>query len=125
MSSRSASAGPGPARASAAVGSSGLPGRDQGVRGYVPVRLLSGDAQESPLTYKQTSIPFLAEVPLRRGARLPGPRDLAGRRTLGRDPSAAPVPSPLARLSRGESVAVRLDTELDGSLRLAQPWGHP
>ena len=67
-----------------------------------PVRLLSRDAQESPLTLKQTFIPVLAEVPLRRGARRPGPGNLVGWRTLGRDPSAAPVPSPLAQLSRGE-----------------------
>ena len=33
-----------------------------------------------------------------------GPGDLVGWRTLGRDPSVAPVPSPLARLSRGEAL---------------------
>ena len=37
-------------------------------------------------------------------AQPPGPRDLVGWHTLGRDPSAAPVPSPLARLSRGEAL---------------------
>ena len=37
-------------------------------------------------------------------AQPPGPGDLVGWRTLGRDPSAAPVPSPLARLSRGEAL---------------------
>ena len=36
-----------------------------------------------------------------------------------RDLSIAPMPSPLARLSRGESVAVRLDTEPGGALRYA------
>ena len=34
----------------------------------------------------------------------PGPGGLVGWRALGRDPSAAPVPSPLARLSRGEAL---------------------
>ena len=34
----------------------------------------------------------------------PGPKGLAGWRTLGRDPSVVPVPSPLARLSRGEAL---------------------
>ena len=34
----------------------------------------------------------------------PGPGDLVGWRTLGHDPSAAPVSSPLARLSRGEAL---------------------
>ena len=35
-------------------------------------------------------------------AQPPGPGDLVGWCTLGRDPSAAPVSSPLVRLSRGE-----------------------
>ena len=34
----------------------------------------------------------------------PGPGALVGWRALGRDPSAAPVSSPLARLSRGEAL---------------------
>ena len=34
----------------------------------------------------------------------PGPGGLVGWRALGRDPSAAPVPSSLARLSRGEAL---------------------
>ena len=42
-----------------------------------------------------------------------------------RDLIVAPMPGPLARLSRGGSVAVRLDTEPGGSLRLVQPWGRP
>ena len=42
-----------------------------------------------------------------------------------RDLSVAPVPSPLAWLSRRESVAVRLNTEPGGSLRLLRPWGRP
>ena len=37
-------------------------------------------------------------------AQPPGPGDLVGWRTLGRDASAAPVPSPLAWLSRGEAL---------------------
>ena len=37
-------------------------------------------------------------------AQPPGPGDLVGWRTLGRDPSAAPMSSPLARLSRGEAL---------------------
>ena len=64
-----------------------------------PVRLLSRDAQESPLTSKRPS--YLGSA--WEGERRPGLRDLAGWRTLGRDLSAAPVPSPLARLSRGEA----------------------
>ena len=34
----------------------------------------------------------------------PGPRGLAGWRASGRDPGVAPVPSPLARHSRGEAL---------------------
>ena len=37
-------------------------------------------------------------------AQPPGSGDLIGWHTLRRDPSAAPVPSPLARLSRGEAL---------------------
>ena len=37
-------------------------------------------------------------------AQPPGPGDLVGWRTLGRDPSATPMPSPLARLSQGEAL---------------------
>ena len=37
-------------------------------------------------------------------AQPPGPGDLVGWPTLGHDPSAAPVPSPLAQLSRGEML---------------------
>ena len=37
-------------------------------------------------------------------AQPPGPGDLVGWRTLGRDPSAAPGSSPLTRLSRGEAL---------------------
>ena len=40
---------------------------------------------------------------------------------LGVTRAQPPVPSPLARLSRGEGVAVRPDTELWGSLRLVRP----
>ena len=43
----------------------------------------------------------------------------------GCDQSVAPVPSPLVRLSRRESVAVRLNTDPGGSLRLMRPWGRP
>ena len=64
------------------------------------VRLPSRDAQESPLTFKRPS--YLGSA--WEGTRRPGPRDLAGWRTLGRDPSATPVPSPLTRLSRGEAL---------------------
>ena len=39
----------------------------------------------------------------------PGPRGLAGRRASGRDPGAAPVPSPLARHSRGEAFKLAFD----------------
>ena len=67
-----------------------------------PVRLLSRDAQESPLTLKRPSYLFPRQGSAREGARRPGPRDLEGGRTLGRDPSVAPVPSPLPRSSRGE-----------------------
>ena len=49
-----------------------------------------------------------------------------GRATYARrDLGIAPMPSPLARFSRGESVAARLDTQLSGSLRLIWPWGRP
>ena len=34
----------------------------------------------------------------------PGPGGLVGWRTLGREPHAAPVSSPLAQLSRGEAL---------------------
>ena len=67
-----------------------------------PVRLLSRDAQESSLTFKRPSYLFPRRGSAREGARRPGPRDMAGWRMLGRDPSVAPVPSPLAQLSRWE-----------------------
>ena len=66
-----------------------------------PVRLLSHDAQESPLTFKRPSYLGSARGETRDE---PGPGGLAGRRASGRDPGAAPVPSPLARHSRGEAL---------------------
>ena len=76
----------------------------------------------SPLDAQTISIPTLAEASggacddqvretwlggVRLGvtrAQPRGPGNLVGWHTLGRDPSAAPVPTPLAWLSRGEAL---------------------
>ena len=90
-----------------------------------PVRLLSRDAQESPLTFKGSS--YLCP---RRGSALEGctttrsggPGWVAYAWVL---PERCPrAQAPRATLPRG-GVAMTPDTELKGSTRLIRPGGRP